>query len=821
MSQGSSEGGLAARRAVVRWAWRLFRREWRQQALVLALLSVAVAAAVGVASAAYNVLPGQPAAVLGSADHFLRADGSDPQALDAAVGAAEDWFGTIEVIGHNQVPVEGLSGPLELRAQDPEGPYGGPRLALHDGRYPANDTELALTDGLSDEMRLAIGDGLEFEGTERTVVGLVENPSDLDDEFALVVPAGNDAPDSVTILLGGSSERVESFRAPGDAVTEVGVRSGNEALSAAVVVLGVAEVVLLFVSLVAAAGFVVMAQRRLRQLGMLAAIGAATQHLRLVMVANGALVGAFAAVVGTLVGLAGWVVAAPRMETAAQQRLDPLNVPWWLIATAMVLAVVTATGAALWPARVVARVSVVRALSGRPPAAQPARRSAALAGVLIALGLGCLASAGDVDDGFSVNWTNVLLVGVGMVATVVGVLLVSPLALRLLGRAAAPLPAAIRLALRDLARYQARSGMALAAISLALGIPVAVVITATAAEHSTTEGNLSDRQLLIPPGASEGPFVPDWSSSELAQLEDDVDRIVAEVDSDATVTALEVAADPRVEPEREGERSVIGLARRVGDTRLDIGVVHVATPELLELYGLDESDVRRGTELISSETEADELSYSGVLDPASGSYPPQRVENIQQIEPGYTSLPTALMTSETLAERGWEPVPAGWLAETRGPVDREALAAARQLAADAGLTIETRRGQGGLAQLRSGATAVGILLALGVMAMTVGLIRSEAERDLRTLTATGATSTFRRTLTAATAAGLALLGVTLGTVGAYLGVAAGYLDDISSLIPVPALHLALIAGGVPLAAGVAGWLLAGREPTGLARQAIE
>ncbi len=36
----------AGRRAVLRWAWRLFRREWRQQLLVLALLTVAVAAAV-------------------------------------------------------------------------------------------------------------------------------------------------------------------------------------------------------------------------------------------------------------------------------------------------------------------------------------------------------------------------------------------------------------------------------------------------------------------------------------------------------------------------------------------------------------------------------------------------------------------------------------------------------------------------------------------------------------------------------------------------------------------------------------------------------
>ena len=49
---GGGHGGMPARRAVLRWAWRLFRREWRQQSIVLALLLVAVAATtVGPASA--------------------------------------------------------------------------------------------------------------------------------------------------------------------------------------------------------------------------------------------------------------------------------------------------------------------------------------------------------------------------------------------------------------------------------------------------------------------------------------------------------------------------------------------------------------------------------------------------------------------------------------------------------------------------------------------------------------------------------------------------------------------------------------------------
>ncbi|MDQ3113891.1 MAG: ABC transporter permease, partial [Actinomycetota bacterium] len=113
----------------------------------------------------------------------------------------------------------------------------------------------------------------------------------------------------------------------------------------------------------------------------------------------------------------------------------------------------------------------------------------------------------------------------------------------------------------------------------------------------------------------------------------------------------------------------------------------------------------------------------------------------------------------------------------------------------------------------------GLLVALGVMAMTVGLIRSEATGDLRVLSAAGATSSNRRTLTAATAGGLALLGALLGIAGAYLALGAAHIRDLSALTPVPLFHLAGIGIGLPLVAAGAGWLLAGREPEGLARAA--
>jgi putative ABC transport system permease protein len=66
----SERSPVAARRAVVRWAWRLFRREWRQQVLILILLVVAVAVTVIGAGAATNG-PQPPSAQMGAANNIV------------------------------------------------------------------------------------------------------------------------------------------------------------------------------------------------------------------------------------------------------------------------------------------------------------------------------------------------------------------------------------------------------------------------------------------------------------------------------------------------------------------------------------------------------------------------------------------------------------------------------------------------------------------------------------------------------------------------------------------------------------------------------
>jgi len=299
---GPAGGGVPARRAVTRWAWRLFRREWRQQILVLALLILTVAAAAFSVSAAYGVasLPGPQ---FGSANHLLQFDGTNPRALTADIAAARKAFGTIQVIGRRFVPIPGSTQTVEFRAESPHGPYSGPMLALTEGRFPAGPGQVAVTGPLAQALQLRIGSTLSLDG-HQTVTGIVENPSDLNDEFALVSPSVASPPQSATVLLNAGPASFEAFRAAFHGPLVWQARGASTQGAVASGMLGAVTVLLLLVGLVAAAGFAVIAARRQRQLGMLAAIGATRKQLRMVMVTGGAVVGVIAAVAGTTTGLA-------------------------------------------------------------------------------------------------------------------------------------------------------------------------------------------------------------------------------------------------------------------------------------------------------------------------------------------------------------------------------------------------------------------------------------------------------------------------------------------------------------------------------------
>jgi putative ABC transport system permease protein len=813
----SFAGGVASLPALVRWVLGLFRREWRQQALVLALLGLAVAIAVSGASSAYNMAPRRDA-MFGEADHRLLFDVSETRqaAIGAYMAAARDWFGTIDVIGERRVPVPGSTETIQLRAQDPEGELGAPMLRLRDGHYPRGGGEVAVTDDVARSFQVGVGDTLALEDAAWTVVGVVENPHDLDDEFALLSPSSRTELDSLVVLVTATDERIREFPAQRELGSgHVEARGDTEKETAATAALAASAVVLLLVCLIAASGFAVVAQRRLRQLGMLAATGATRKQLRLVVVANGAVVGVIAAVGGALAGLALWIAIAPRLEAVSGHRIGRFDVPWPQVGLAMLLAVAAATAAAWWPARTMARVAVTRALSGRPPEPLRTRRSIVLVTLLVAGGVASLVAGIDATK----DEADPRLVIFGALAIPLGIALFCPLAIRAVAPVAARLPIAARLALRDLARYQARAGAALAAISLGLGLAVAIVIAAAAAEYRPDEGNLSDRQLMLRIDESNEvgtPLsVPGQAAADVPALTSAVVRIATALD-DPDVVALEVPSDPAAVEAIGGEivRPPVALARQVGNVYREVGPLFVATPDALRHVGIDPASVGSDVEVLTQE--------AGSLYFVGAAARPIQVQDPEPIEvPAYTSSPRSFVTPEALERHGWEAVPAAWLIETRETLTADQLAEVRERAADAGLRVEARSQREGLSQLRSGATAAGVLLALGILAMTVGLVRTETAGDLRTLTAVGAPRRVRRAVTGVTAGALALLGAVLGTAGAYAGLSAGYADDLAALRPVPVANLLTIVIGLPIVAAAAAWLLAGREPPSVARSPMD
>jgi putative ABC transport system permease protein len=801
---------------VIRWAWRLFRRDWRQQLLVLALLTLAVGATAMGAAVASNTVS-RVDAMMGTANYRLTIPGSDPN-LAADIAATQRWFGTVEAVAHQKIAIPGSVATVDLRDQQPNGPYGSATVRLAAGRYPVGPDEVAVTGTVAATFNLRLGDVWHQGRRDRSVVGLVENPQNLLDEFALVAPGQANPVSEVTILLDTTAARFRAFHLAGVPLS-VEARSNAGKTAAAVAVLALGTIGLLFVGLLAVAGFTVMAQRRLRAMGMLGAIGATDRHVRLVMVANGAVVGTVAAVTGTTFGLIGWVAFVPHLETIAGHRIDWFDVPWWAIAAAMVLAVVTAVAAAWWPARTAARIPVVAALSGRPPRPQPAHRFAALGGVLLAAGLVLLAFADQ-------KRPSPPLIVSGIVVTTIGVLLLAPLGIAGLAVFARRSPIATRLALRDLARYQARSGAALAAVTLAVGIAATIAISASAAlaEAGTTVGNLATSELIVhvADGGGGGPL-PEQTPAQLQAIQAQVDGLA--ISLHAQGVALDEAVNPNAPDvpgmgNGQGGKEPASMVRVIPESRgfgiMFVAPLFVATPALLARYGIKPSQIDPTADIVTSRTDLAGLELGfGPRD----DLPHPKIQTLGL--PKYTSDPNTLITSEAIQKLGLRPVRAGWLIQAPRPLTTAQINSARHAAAAAGLIVETRSPKNSLAQLRNWSIAVGMLVALGVLAMTVGLIRTETASDLRTLAATGASSTIRRNLTAVTAGALALLGALLGTAGGYLALVAWHRSHLDYLGHIPIANLVIIIVGLPLAATTAGWLVAGREPAAIARQPLE
>jgi putative ABC transport system permease protein len=842
-------GGIGARRAVIRWGWRLFRREWRQQLLVLGLLTVAVAVTIWGASTVTNVAlqnPNYP--TFGTAAVQVTLPGSDPH-LAADIAAVAGRWGPADVI-ENQDIANGTTQPVQLRAENPHGHYNSPMLGLVSGTYPAGPGQVALTSQVATLYGVHAGGSWRAAGTTWRVTGIVQNPSNLADEFALVAPGQVTHPSQVIMLLGSRAVQQAIGNGTGTlpdipaAATVTTPNAVSGGISPAVLVLVVEVLGLVFIGLVSVAGFSVMAQRRLRALGMLSAIGATGRNLRLVMITGGLAVGVAGALAGAVLGFAAWFAYAPALQQASGHVVDAANVPWWAFGIGIVFAIATSVLASRRPAKTMAAVPVVAALSGRPAPPRAVHRSALPGVIVFAGGVACLAftggwmggGGGGGGGGGASGAKDALLLLVGLVATIVGILLLAPLAVSVLAAlAGSRLPVAIRIALRDLVRYRARSGAALAATTFAVFLAMAICLVASIQFGSPLNwfgSNLSSSQLIVYTQQHQSAGEANQlGNAQLASLSRQVDGYAAGLHA-RSVVPLEVAGPTLDQAGTQGPHGHFN------------GNVYLATPQLLAAYGIEASQISPGTDILTMQPGLAGLphlemiwgnyglhSSGGGLVQKDNVPPPctpsrdcvadPAIQTVSSL-PGGTSAPNTVTTEYVVSKYHLQTALFGWLIQAPAPLTATQISAARHLALGYQVTVETKADTPSLAEFADGATALGIVIALGVLAACVGLIRSETARDLRTLTAAGASAGTRRMITAATAAALGLLGAVLGMAGAVIAVLAWAHGSLSTMFgDVPLSDVLILLIGLPVIAAAGGWLLAGREPPLIARQPIE
>ena len=427
---------------------------------------------------------------------------------------------------------------------------------------------------------------------------------------------------------------------------------------------------------------------------------------------------------------------------------------------------------------------------------------------------------------YAAGRTSTALAVIGLVLAVAGVMLLTPAVVAAIGRVSANRPLAVRIAGRELARYQSRSAAALGAVALALAIPMGVgVVTATIdARESAEPVNVPENAAIIWAPDARGDGVP--ASIDLEPGLSVVERLPT-VAPDVGVIPIEVAVDAA-----SGFTTGDGIEARIaigGLTEIPCGSTHaetvwnmdgacftgeaswVATPQLTELWSLPAPtrDAAGSPTVIARDDRARFLPVDGgdnVL-PAS-----VLVADI----PEFVSFPDTLVAASDLPASTARAT-IGWLLTAEEPLDA-ALVAELRSSMTSGLELETIEVPSSDASLRTLAALVGALAGLCILGATLMLFRGEGVEDARLMTMLGARSWTRRAVAGSTAGLLALAGAVLALPLGYLGLIIARASESEAPFVIPWSTLAITLVAFPLVATLVTGALSGERSQAIAQR---
>jgi putative ABC transport system permease protein len=738
----------------------------------------------------------------------------------------------------------------ELKATDP---MAAGIMTLKRGHFPAKAGELAATTAFLDQSGLKVGSEVEFRdfGRTYTISGAYELPDQLDTvqlnalpgsflkPYAAALTARNlsvaDAETSYLVQLKGGGgghgftwNMVKRANTKGIYVTsravtldppredEVplyvkfpsfrpdatgGIAGHTTELTALATVAGLA---MLEICLLAGPAFAVGARRSRRQLGLVGANGGDRRHIRAIVLAGGGVIGAVAAVTGTALGLGLTAALRPVLEEYVGKRFGGIELRPLELAGIALLALVTGLLAAVVPAVVASRESVLASLTGRRGVRRANRVLPVFGAAAVCLGSGIVVfGAADSD--------NTLAVGGGSAIAELGVVALTPTLVGAFGRLGRWLPLSPRLALRDAVRNRGRTAPAVAAVLAAVAGTVAVATYMASSDQQSRDAYVA----TLPSGAVS--LTVDTAGSR------ELDGVRAAVRRDFATTAIADVSRIVV-----GERNcdLWSADKGCGNSRLvtpkanecPLGGDHAdqLTPAQRRTWA---KDWRCVNQYLASSMQTDNgvlvggagiLTGLGIHDPAAEkaladgravvfdkrmvdgggritlkliqasadsdqsteANSPVKTFAAYQTKAGTQSYGvTAVLPPAAAKAAGLRTVPYGLLVSTErtpGSEQRQELdGALDKLGVQADIHVE--EGYVGKNTITMLALAIFAgLVTVGAAGIATGLAQADAEPDLRTLTAVGAAPRVRRTLSGFQCGVVAAMGVLLGTAAGIL-----------------------------------------------------
>ena len=819
-------------RALARVAWRDIARHRGRSLLVVVLVALPVAGMVAGISIERTTRPTQDRediAAMGRADLLATGVSRDELVAHLPAGSVVERL----AIADGNLVLPGARPSVQVDGMDLDGLAAGMRTLI-EGRLPVGAGEAAISRTVEKLANVGIGGQVTLDaGPTLTVVGIVENPMFLPEPTVLVdpnavaVPA--EFPSWLVALPAGADPQavVEATVDPntGEQSVPIQTRSsgrivgvGGDSTFGLILIFG--AIALVEAALIASAAFAVSIRRRQRELGLLAATGATPGQLSGTVVIGAAILGSVAAVAGVVLGLIGAVALSPWLDDLTQHRNPALVIDLPGMVGPVAIGFGAAVVAAIVPARTVARVPVLVALSGRRPSQTRARATFRLG--LFMVGVAAVMTVvGATMPNAGLDAASLVLLAGGAVVSTLGFGACGPWLLERLGRLADRLPLAGRIAFRDTARARSRSSPILTAILAACAFVVAIGAWQTSRDAEELAGwrpsvypdqiaiagpgaAQAGQRLLAEPGAVGGMVIPSLG------LEDP-----------------DISTTYQLPDARDGNGRLIDLTDQCSNCRPEAfqayfaWLVAAGTPELLKLAHAESAadELRQGHAVLIAYRPLTATYLEILFQRYQGSDWADVVRlrlpvHVLQAQP-YGTLPQLFLPDATIAQLGLIERPAEtfggdttFVVQFDHPVAASEFETAQAVAAGFSNTFvrentpPVRAGEG----FRIVTIALLLLFAVSVTGIAIALGEAESRPEQRSLLALGADPNLRRRITAARAATLALLAGVLAVPAGLLPVW-GMFASRGSPVALPTLEIVGAVVVLPFLAITTSWLL--------------